>query len=51
MNMNEWQIQRFFTRCIIDRRNELRRLQMEANNRDTRETNRFLCLTIIEVIA
>ena len=49
--MNEWQIQRFGCRCIIDRRNELRRLQMEANNRDTLETNRFLGLTIIEVIA
>ena len=49
--MNEWQIQRFRCRCIIDRRNELRRLQMEANNRDTFETNRFLGLTIIEVIS
>ena len=49
--MNEWRIQRFFTRCIIDRRNELRRLQMEANNRDMLETKRFLGLTIIEVIA
>ena len=55
MNMNlsfsEWQIQRFLSRCIIARRNELRCLQKEANNRDTIETNRFLGLTIIEVIA
>ena len=51
LDMNEWQTQRFRCRCIIDRRNELRRLQMEANNRDTLETNRFLGLTIIEVIA
>ena len=49
--MNEWQIQRFRCRCIKDRRNELRRLQMEANNRDTIETIRFLGLTIIEVIS
>ena len=49
--MNEWQVQRFLNRRIIERRNELRRLQMEANNRDTLETNRFLGLTIIEVIA
>ena len=49
--MKEWQIQRFRCRCIIDRRNELRRLQMEANNRGMVETNRFLGLTIIEVIS
>ena len=36
---------------IFFRRNELRRLQIEANNRDTLETNRFLGLTIIEVMA
>ena len=51
MNLSEWQIKRFLSRCIIDRRNELRRLQMEAKNRDMLETNRFLGLTIIEVIA
>ena len=45
--MNEWQVQRFLNRRIIERRNELRRLQMEANNRDTLESNRFLGLTII----
>jgi len=51
LDMNEWQVQRFLNRRIIERRNELRRLQMEANNRDTLETNRFLGLSIIEVIA
>ena len=38
--MNEWQVQRFLNRRIKERRNELRRLQMEANNRDTIETIR-----------
>ena len=51
MNFSKWQVQRFLNRRIIERRNELRRLQMEANNRDTLETNRFLGLSIIEVIA
>ena len=51
MNFSKWQVQRFLNRRIIERRNELRRLQMEANNRDTIETNRFLGLTIIEVIS
>ena len=51
LSFSEWQIQRFLSRCIKVRRNELRRLQMEANNRDTLETNRFLASTIIEVIA
>ena len=48
---NEWQIQRFLSRCIIARRNEPRCLRKEANKRDTMETNRFLGLTIIEVIS
>jgi len=51
MNFSKWQVQRFLNHRIIERRNELRRLQMEANNRDTIETNRFLGLTIIEVIS
>ena len=51
MNFSKWQVQRFLNRRIIERRNELRRLQMEANNRDTLESNRFLGLTIIEVIS
>jgi hypothetical protein len=51
LDMNEWQVQRFLNRRIIERHNELRRLQMEANNRDTLETHRFLGLSIIEVIA
>ena len=51
MNFSKWQVQRFLNRRIIERRNELICLQMEANNRDTLETHRFLGLSIIEVIA
>ena len=47
----KYQIQQFQNRCITARRNELLCLQMEANKRDTLETNRFLGLSIIEVIA
>ena len=51
LSFSEWQTQRFLSRCIIARRNELQCLQKEANNSDKIESNRFLGLTIIEVIA
>ena len=51
LSFTKYQIQQFQNRCITARCNELLCLQMEANKRDTLETNRFLGLSIIEVIA
>ena len=51
LSFSEWQIQRFLSKSILARRTGLRSMQKEAIKRPIIETNRFLGLTIIEVIA
>ena len=51
LSFSDWQIKRFLSRSSLARRMQLRSLQKEADKRPINEPNKFLEMTIIEVIA